>query len=208
MAHRLFCFGLGYSATALIARLRAAGDWSFAGTVRTAEKAASWRADGVDAVVFDADARPPDPDALDGATHILVSAPPGEAGDPVLKVWRAALAERARSLVWIGYLSTTGIYGDRNGDWVDEESLLAPTGARGRRRVDAEAAWRAFGEEAGAPVHVFRLAGIYGPGRSALDTVKSGQARRIVKPGQVFSRIHVDDIAAWVHKTVGIGHEC
>ena len=125
-------------------------------------------------------------------THILSSVPPGPAGDPVLSFHAADIAA-IETLEWVGYLSTTGVYGDRGGDWVDEASELRPTGERGRRRVAAEAGWR--GLETDAAVQLFRLAGIYGPGRSALDTVRGGQARRIVKPGQVFSRIHVDDIA-------------
>jgi nucleoside-diphosphate-sugar epimerase len=130
-------------------------------------------------------------EALAGTTHLLTSIAPDDAGDPVLD-HHAADLERCRALVWAGYLGTTGVYGDRGGDWVDEASPVAPTMARTRRRVVAEGRWLA----SGLPVHLFRLAGIYGPGpgRNALDAVRSGRARRIVKPGQMFGRIHVDDI--------------
>ncbi|NWG45986.1 MAG: NAD-dependent epimerase/dehydratase family protein, partial [Alphaproteobacteria bacterium] len=108
----------------------------------------------------------------------------------------ADIAALAPGLVWVGYLSTTGVYGDRGGEWVDEESPLAPTTERGARRVEAEAGWRALAEAHGLPLHIFRLAGIYGPGRNQLETVRAGTARRLHKPGQVFSRIHVEDVAA------------
>lgn len=130
------------------------------------------------------------PEAFAGVTHVLVSIPPEEAGDPVLDRHRADLY-RLSSLAWVGWLGTTGVYGDRGGAWVDEDTPLEPTTARTDRRARAEAAWLA----SGLPVHLFRLAGIYGPGRNALRQLLDGSARRIVKPGQVFSRIHVDDIA-------------
>ena len=133
--------------------------------------------------------------ALAGVTHLLLSIPPDQLGDPVF-------AEHARDLEalgelrWVGYLSTTGVYGDRGGGGVDETAALTPSGERGRRRAAAEAGWLDLCRRQGLPVHVFRLAGIYGPGRSALDTVRQGRAKRIDKPGQVFSRIHVADIVA------------
>lgn len=145
------------------------------------------RAAGVEAILWD-DAAAVD-QAIVGAGHLLASLPPDAHGDPVLDRHAAALA--AASPRWVGYLSTTGVYGDRAGGWVDEESAIDPATERGRRRAAAEAAWLAIG----LPVHLLRLAGIYGPGRSALDRVRDGRARRIVKPGQVFSRIHVADIA-------------
>ena len=171
---RLFVHGLGYSAECLALRLAAEG-WEIAGTTREPEKAARFAARGWNR--FESAE----------ATHLLFSAPPGESGDPFLPGFEAP-----PELVWAGYLSTTGVYGDRGGGWVNEESPLLPTGERGRRRVQAEAAWAALG----LPLHVFRIAGIYGPGRNALAAVRAARARRIVKPGQVFSRIHVDDIAA------------
>ncbi len=181
---RLFCFGLGYTARVLAAERKEQG-WRIAGTCRDAADAAELTALGYEVHAFD------DAAALAGTTHLLSSVPPGRDGDPVLRRHGDAIA-RLPNLRWIGYLSTTGVYGDRDGDWVDEDSPLRPTGARGRSRVAAEAGWRALSQ----PAHLFRLAGIYGPGRNALETVRRGRAHRIVKPGQVFSRIHVDDIAA------------
>lgn len=194
---RLFCFGLGFSARALADRLIAgkgvAAGWQVAGTTRSAEKAAELRAAGLEAVLFDRD-RPLDPALLAGTTHVLVSIAPGEGGDPVLDRHAADIAALP-NLQWIGYLSTTGVYGDWQGAEVDETSELRGAKGRNRRRIEAEAAWLALQAEKGLPVHVFRLAGIYGPGRSALDQVRAGRARRIDRPGHLFSRIHVDDIA-------------
>jgi nucleoside-diphosphate-sugar epimerase len=188
----LFCFGLGYSALVLARRLLQNG-WTVTGTCREPEQARDAAALGIDMLGFDR-GRPIVglETHLAQATHLLSSVPPDEAGDPVLDIHGKAIAAGADRLRWIGYLSTTGVYGDRDGGWVDETSALAPSGERGRRRVAAESAWSALPQ----PAHFFRLAGSYGPGRSALDTVRSGKARRIVKPGQVFSRIHVEDIAA------------
>jgi nucleoside-diphosphate-sugar epimerase len=186
----LFCFGLGYTALALARALVSQG-WDVTGTFRDAAHADAARALGLEIVIFDRDHPIADIEQrLATATHLLSSVPPDERGDPVLDVHGAAIAEAAAHLQWIGYLSTTGVYGDRNGGWVDESSALTPTGERGRRRLDAETAWL----DLPLPAHLFRLAGIYGPGRSALDTVRAGKARRVVKPGQVFSRIHRDDI--------------
>ena len=193
-ARRLFCFGLGYSARALVARLQATG-WQVAGTTRSAEKAAVLADQGIAAFVFDRDRPLANPrQALAGTTHILSSVPPDDRGDPVVDHHESDLRTCA-GLQWAGYLSTTGVYGDRGGGWVDEDSALEPTGERGRRRVVAERAWLRLHEDAGLPVHLFRLAGIYGPGRNALENVRAGKAQRIDKPGQVFSRIHVADIA-------------
>ncbi|SDG36564.1 SDR family oxidoreductase [Roseospirillum parvum] len=176
-------FGQGYSGRVLADDLRARG-WTVRGTHRGAADPAAglW--------TFDAEHRLP-PEAFEGVTHVLDSIPPAGDGDPLpLAVHRAELAALP-GLRWAGYLSTTGVYGNTDGAWVDEESPLAPGSARGARRVAAERAWL----ESGLPGHVFRLAGIYGPGRSAIDSLEAGTARRIVKPGQVFCRIHVADIA-------------
>jgi nucleoside-diphosphate-sugar epimerase len=189
----LFCFGLGYTALALAEALRAEG-WRIAGTCRTAEQQAALAARGITAHLLEHGRPLADPAAaFAGVTHILSSVPPDAAGDPVLDAHAADLA-RLSGLAWVGYLSTTGVYGDRAGGWVDEASALEPTGERGRRRLAAERGWLALWQHHGLPVHLFRLAGIYGPGRNALESLRDGTAKRIVKPGQVFSRIHVDDI--------------
>lgn len=130
--------------------------------------------------------------ALNAATHILISAGPDDAGDPILAQLETEIAARADQFEWVGYLSTTGVYGDHNGDWVDEETPLTPATKRGIARVEAEAAWQAIPD---LPLHIFRLAGIYGPGRGPFAKVRNGTARRIIKQGQVFSRTHVADIA-------------
>lgn len=197
-APRLFCFGLGFSARALAERLMARG-WHVAGTTRSAERAAALAAQGIGVFLFDR-GRPLDDAAaaLAGTTHLLSSVPPDAEGDPVIDQHGPDLAALT-DLSWAGYLSTTGVYGDRGGGWVDEDSTLEPTGERGRRRVAAEAAWLALERQ---PVHLFRLAGIYGPGRNALETVRAGRARRIDKPGQVFSRIHVTDIASVLEASI------
>jgi len=165
---RLLIFGLGYTARAFVRRLGM--EWEVVATTR-----------GTNGPVL--------PDGgFDGVTHILGSIPPDETGDPVLARYGSEITA-LNSLQWLGYLSTTGVYGTRDGGWVDETSDLRPTGARGERRVAAERGWLALG------AHVFRLAGIYGPGRSAFDALRAGTAKRIDVGGQVFSRIHVDDIA-------------
>lgn len=184
----LLSFGHGYSARAL-ARLLLPEGWRVIGTARSEARVAEIAAEGAEGVLWPgADMAP----LLDEATHLLTSVAPDEGGDPVLRALGAEIAGRAGRLEWVGYLSTTGVYGDRGGDWVDEGSELVPSTRRGRLRVEAEAAWRVV---PGLPLHVFRLAGIYGPGRGPFEKVRQGTARRIVKPGQMFSRIHVEDIA-------------
>ncbi|MES1990320.1 MAG: SDR family oxidoreductase [Pseudomonadota bacterium] len=162
--------------------------FTIAGTCRTEAKQQALRAQGIDAHLFSPDHQL-DPAMLTGTTHLLASAPPDEEGDPVIAASGYLL--RKLPLKWAGYLSTTGVYGTRDGDWVDETSPLTPTTTRGSRRLAAEDQWRALG----LPLHIFRLAGIYGPGRNQLETVRAGTARRIIKQGQIFSRIHVDDVA-------------
>lgn len=191
----LLCLGLGYTARALARRLEPKG-FRIAGTARNSEGAAAITAAGWQGLVLDGAHRSPDLDAaIAEATHVLVSAPPDEAGDPVLRGLGEALAGSHQG-AWIGYLSTVGVYGDHGGGWVDETTPPVDPGIRGQRRLDAEAAWLAFGRRHRARVEVFRLPGIYGPGRSQIDQLLAGTARRIVKPGQVFNRMHVDDIAA------------
>jgi nucleoside-diphosphate-sugar epimerase len=185
MTGTLLSLGHGYSAQAL-ARLLVPRGWQVIGTTRDPARARALAAEGVEPLAWPAATLVP---ALARATHVLCSIAPEAGGDPVLARPGAELA--AARPVWAGYLSTTGVYGDHAGGWVDEETPPAPTSARGRARLAAEAAWAATG----LPLHVFRLAGIYGPGRSAFDRLRDGTATRIIKPGQVFSRIHVDDIA-------------
>ncbi|EKE44905.1 hypothetical protein OCGS_0940 [Oceaniovalibus guishaninsula JLT2003] len=189
--NRLLSFGHGYSARALAGLLLPQG-WHIVGTTRSADKAERIAATGVEPLVWPGDDIGP---ALRKATHLLISAAPGQDGDPVLARLRHDLAQVASGLAWVGYLSTTGVYGDHAGGWVDESASLTPATERGVARVKAEAAWRRLASDTGLPLHIFRLAGIYGPGRGPFAKVRDGTARRIVKPGQVFSRIHVDDIA-------------
>jgi nucleoside-diphosphate-sugar epimerase len=184
---KLFAFGYGYAAQALARRLAPRG-WTIAATYReTAPQ-------GVAAVGLD--------DAaglvreISDAQAVLVSAPPGAEGCPALPALVPALARAQAFPDWIGYLSTTGVYGDRQGGWVSETSALAAQSIEGARRVVAERDWLDVGRGMGLTVTVFRLPGIYGPGRSAFDRLRAGTAQRIVAPGQVFSRIHVDDLAA------------
>jgi len=188
----LLSFGHGYSARALAERLLAEG-WRVIGTTRSEDKAAAIRATGAEALLWSGGDPVP---ALDRASHLLVSAGPDAGGDPVLAALAPEIRARAGRYEWAGYLSTTGVYGDRQGGWVDERSECRPATRRGQWRLAAEASWRRLHAEAGLPLHIFRLAGIYGPGRGPFAKVRAGTARRIVKPGQVFSRIHVADIAA------------
>ncbi len=183
----LIVFGLGYSGAA-ISRASVAAGLRTTATSRDPARAAA--IDGVALVAFDAAAS-----CVESATHIVVTAPPGESGDPVLRAYGAAIAA-APALRWVGYLSTTGVYGDRGGGWVDEDAAVMPGPARAHRRVAAERDWAALSDR--LCVDLFRTAGIYGPGRSALDDVRAGRARRVTKPGHMFGRIHRDDIAAAV----------
>lgn len=175
MTNTLLCFGYGYTARALA---RILPDWTIIGTSRDGEgDTLKWPGSDMS-------------EALARATHLLISIAPTEAGDPVLNVLANDIAA-APNLKWVGYLSTTGVYGDHQGDWVDEDTTLAPTTKRGELRVLAEQQW----QKQSLSLHIFRLAGIYGPGRGPFTKVRNGTARRIIKPGQVFSRAHVDDIA-------------
>lgn len=194
---RLFVFGYGYSAAAAVDRLRARCTWIGA-TARSADKAAALKAAGIEPFPFDGSAPGAGiREALAAADRVLVTAGPGAAGDPVLNRHAAdlSLARRLRGLV---YLSTVGVYGDHRGMRVDERTAPKPVSDRSRGRLQAEERWQRLGEEGRLPVAILRLSGIYGPGRNALANLAEGTARRIVKPGQVFNRIHVDDIAAAV----------
>jgi nucleoside-diphosphate-sugar epimerase len=202
---RLFCFGLGFSAQTLAERLAAKG-WQIAGTARDVGKIGQLAARGYEIVQYSGDARNSAlPNVLRGATHLLHSIPPGPEGDPVLEHYREEIAKLA-SLEWVGYLSTVGVYGDQEGRWVDEATAPRPNSARTEARVQAEQAWLEFGARTGMPVHIFRLAGIYGQGRSVFDKLKAGTARRIKKDGQVFSRIHVEDIATVLEASIARPH--
>lgn len=190
----LFVFGLGYSASAIGALLRQRG-WEVAGTVRSSAKFEALKSQGFTPLLF-SDAENVG-HALEKATHCIVSVPPRDDGEPVL----AAYAEALRStpaLRWIGYLSTIGVYGDLKGAWADENTPAAPETGRGGARIAAEAAWAAFCHERRIPLDIFRLSGIYGPGRNPLARIRRGEAQRVIKEGQVFNRIHVDDIAQTV----------
>lgn len=194
MTHHIFMLGYGYTARALMKRLRADGGWSFAGATRSEEKAAAMRAEGVEARIWGEGGF--EPAWLDDATHILISTPPNEEGCPAFRAASDEIAKRREDIAWIGYLSTNGVYGDHGGAWVNETSALKPTTDRARRRIRAEADWAGLAAAFALPLIIFRLPGIYGPGRSAFDTVRAGKAKRVYKEGQVFSRMHVDDIAA------------
>lgn len=198
----LFCIGFGYCADALSRRLAPLG-WRTGGTARSTQAVQRLNAQGHHGVLFDGE-RPVDDmaAALAGATHLLISAGPDAEGDPALR-FHARDFVRASTLQWIGYLSTVGVYGDFQGAWVDEDTPPKPGSERTARRLEAERAWLDFGAANGRNVQVFRLAGIYGPGRSAIDDVADGTARRIVKAGQVFNRIHVADIAAVLEAAAG-----
>jgi nucleoside-diphosphate-sugar epimerase len=188
MTKHLLSFGHGFSARALTPLLLDQG-FAITGTTRSDDKAKALKATGVTPKIWPgADLR----EELASATHLLISAAPGADGDPVLNALREDITKHAPNLEWVGYLSTTGVYGDANGDWVDESSPLNPATKRGQMRVAAEADWQSI---ANLPLHIFRLAGIYGPGRGPFSKVRAGTARRIIKKGQVFSRIHVEDIA-------------
>lgn len=190
MTGTLLSLGHGYSAAALARRL--GPGWRIIGTTRRAEKAARLRAQGVEALIWPGEDLAP---ACAAATHILASIAPDEAGDPLLATEAETIAAAAPHLKWVGYLSTTGVYGDHRGGWVDETTPLAPTTKRGRQRVLAEQQWQALAARSGLPLHIFRLAGIYGPGRGPFEKVRDGTARRIIRENQYFSRIHVEDIA-------------
>ena len=188
MTRTLFCFGYGYTAQALARRLLPQG-WRVTGTTRRPENLDQLSASGATALLW------PKSDisaALHAASHLLISASPDAQGDPVLRTLANEITQIAPNLTWAGYLSTTGVYGDSGGEWVSEDTPTNPSTQRGQRRQTAEKAWRAVPD---LPLHIFRLAGIYGPGRGPFAKLRAGTARRIIKPGQMFSRIHVDDIA-------------
>ena len=189
MSERLFCFGLGYTGAAL-ARALIGDGWGVRGTRRAAGETA-----GIAATAFTGAAPMADRAALARATAVLSTVPPGSGGDPVLARHGEDIAA-SRKLAWVGYLSTTGVYGDSGGAWVDESAPRRPSNESTRRRLAAEDGWLDLWKAHGVPVHVFRLSGIYGPGRNPIRAVREGTAIRIDKPGHAFSRVHVIDIVA------------
>ncbi|MCA1299217.1 SDR family oxidoreductase [Stappia indica] len=190
---RLFIFGFGYSASAFAERVRGRCSWIGA-TTRSADKAATMTAAGIAPFLFDGTVRDPaTAEALRQASHVLISIGPDADGDPVLRHYRGDLS--AARPQWTGYLSTVGVYGNHDGAWVDEDTPCRPVSRRSVQRLAAEEAWLDWAKTSGLPVEIFRLAGIYGPGRNAFVNFDKGTARRLVKPGQVFNRIHVADIA-------------
>jgi len=229
MSRTILFLGYGYTAAALARRLREDG-WQLSATARTPEKAARLEREGVAPVLWTGAGLPRE--AFDGVEAILVSTPPTGRACPSFAAAADLIADRARAIKWIGYLSSNGVYGDHGGAWVDEDSRLLPTTERARRRIAAEAEWAGFGAEWALPVVIFRLPGIYGPDRSALDAARpdreggrinicapsragreggriincapsrAGWAKRIVKEGQVFNRMHVEDIAAALHASL------
>lgn len=209
MTH-LLIFGLGYSSRAVV-RAAPPGMTTITATVRSAERAAALSSAPVEGravtvLPFDGTTMAPAlAEAIGTADHILVSAPPDEAGDPVLRACATALA--AHPAKAIAYLSTVGVYGDHGGGWVDETTEPKPASPRSIERLEAERAWQTHGRAHGVPVAILRLSGIYGPGQNALVNMARGTARRIVKPGQVFNRIHVDDIAQAVLACFARGHD-
>ncbi|MGE0503253.1 MAG: SDR family oxidoreductase [Rhizobiaceae bacterium] len=193
MNRRYFLFGAGYSARGF-ARLIDGQD-TIAGTTRSRDRFPLLERAGVTPLVFDGEMTPDLAAILAETTHLIVSVAPDGEGDPVLRAARRTIVDEMPALRWIGYLSTVGVYGDHGGAWVDEASACRPKSRRSIDRLAAERDWLALGEEIVRPVAVFRLSGIYGPGRNAFVNLRNGTAKRLVKAGQVFNRIHVDDIA-------------
>lgn len=192
--NRLFCFGYGYTCDYLGHALMEEGGWQVAGTTRDSNKRASLKKRGIDAHLFDYEIPLADPGhILKDVTHLLISTPPDDHGGPTYRMHEEDIV-RMPNLKWMGYLSTIGVYGDRDGGWVDETAQVQPSTRRGTRRASAEKQWMDLARENNLPLHTFRIAGIYGPGRSALDSIRAGVARRIDKPGHAFNRIHVEDI--------------
>lgn len=198
MPHMLF-MGYGYCARELAKQLREDG-WTLSGTCRRDDKRAAMESEGVSSLLFDRNLPLPT-EALDGVTHALVSIPPDDVGDPAADVHGADFA-RLTGLAWLGLLSTTGVYGDHGGAWVTEDTPPQPSNERSAQRVRAEEQWLQLHRAAHVPVHIFRVAGIYGPGRNPLDMVKAGRASRIVKPGLTLGRIHVADIAGILRASI------
>lgn len=201
MDKQLLIFGFGYSSKAIAekARSRFSG---ICGTTRSPEKAQEIRQSGFAATIFDGTRITAGiQERLQECTHLINSISPGDV-DPVLAMLPGDLRESCPNLRWIGYLSTVGVYGNHDGAWVDEETEPKPVSKRSIQRVDAERAWMKAAKTADVPLAIFRLSGIYGPGRNAFMNIEKGTARRLVKPGQVFNRIHCEDIATAVNQAM------
>tara|TARA_R110000751_G_scaffold71441_8_gene144869 strand:- start:233 stop:1099 length:867 start_codon:yes stop_codon:yes gene_type:complete len=192
---RLFVFGAGYSGKAIAARMAPEAKWA-GGTTRSPEKFSELESAGLTPFVFDGESLSQELSAaLAGVTHLVQSVRPDAHGDPVLALAGQKMAALMPNLEWVGYLSTVGVYGNHDGAWIDEDTPCEPLSERSRWRLEAENQWLEFSKKSAIPVAVLRLSGIYGPGRNTFEKIKNGTARRLVKPGQVFNRIHVADIA-------------
>jgi len=204
MNHLLF-LGMGYCGRALAGRLKARG-WSITGTTRNPEKAKDLEAEGIRSVLFNGGEPMADIDnVLAGVTHVIASIPPDDDGDLFLRAHNHDLARHAGHIQWAGYLSTTGVYGDSDGEWVGEDAPTAPTTRAGTRRLLAEQQWQALAAQSGLPLHIFRIAGIYGPGtRNQIDQVKQGTAKRILKANHYVGRVHRDDIVGILEASIAM----
>ena len=202
---KLFCFGYGYTASFLAERLRDFG-WKISGTTTDPEKKVFMKQAGIEAMLYDQNHQINDPfQTFHDVTHVLLSVPPGTDGDPVAEHHGMDLAQLP-NLEWVGYLSTTGVYGNHDGAWIDETSNLAPTSRRGSIRVRAEQQWQSLQVNEGLPLEIFRLSGIYGPGRNQFVNLENGTARRLIKQGQVFNRIRVEDIGRFTQYLISLNH--
>ncbi len=197
----IFIFGAGYSAQAFAGQNPDFG--RFVGTTRSQGKFEALRQANIEPLIFDGTTTPQIKAALAETTHLVISIAPETAGDPVLQAARDMIMTGMPALRWIGYLSTVGVYGDHGGDWVDESAECRPVSDRSTLRLQAEQAWQSLGRAIGKPVAVLRLSGIYGPGRNAFVNLKEGTAKRLIKPGQVFNRIHRDDISGALRHLAG-----
>lgn len=200
---RLFCFGLGYCAGELGGRLLKKG-WTISGTTTHPDKIAALEAQGFQPFLFNGKSAPGDvAEAVASSTHVLLSIPPDAESDPALRHFGGVIGQ-SPAVAWIGYFSTVGVYGDALGDWVDEKTEPNPGTERGKRRLIAENGWTELANAFGKTLVIYRLPGIYGPGRSAIDQLRAGTARRIFKPGQFTNRVHVADIATAVEASLGL----
>jgi nucleoside-diphosphate-sugar epimerase len=204
MTKKLFCYGYGYVAQHLVKELQSRNEgWDFTVTTTDRDKLMQIRESGLKAYMFSDKMPFNDPlFAMNGATHILISTPPNHGGDVVFQTHARDILQMT-SVEWIGYLSSTAVYGNRDGGWVDETSDVNPSSERGSKRAKAETQWLKMRRIAGVPINIFRLAGIYGPGRSAIETVQAGHSKRVEKPGHAFNRIHVDDIVQVLIASMG-----